>query len=433
MTTGQSLRHWIGWMFILCCVLVISVAVSLFLFRYNILDQFQSTLAGMALFFGFIVLQRQADFSRELKTLRHHADNMTEGSVDAEKLDEFVQEVKDHVSSGTAAAAIETEKLRSELVAAELRLTTLEQSGNVLNNSVLKSDEPPESPAPKASLDPYAIEEAEAERPDNRLKQNLKAALDGDNLTMHLQPIVELPNRTPAFFEAFMRLKTGEKEYLDHPEFARFAEEGGLTSMIDKKVLFSSARMLMTLNAQKKKAGLFCKLSTSSLSDAKTFSEVINFLETNIALKSSLVLELTQRTYGRLKPAERDRLNEITALGFSLSLDQVLDLNLDTGRLAADGFRYVRVPASILLHASIDDGQDGISPTDMAGELSAHNIALAATEIARESDAIALLDFDVAYGQGSVFAPPRPVKPELLNGTHPVRPRKPAVKTLAGV
>ena len=57
-----------------------------------------------------------------------------------------------------------------------------------------------------------------------------------------------------------------------------------------------------------------------------------------------------------------------------------------------------------------------IHPQDVAGLLSRFGIDLIAAKIESEAAVVDLLDYDVKYGQGFLFSPPRPVRPEVMQG-----------------
>jgi cyclic-di-GMP phosphodiesterase TipF (flagellum assembly factor) len=60
-----------------------------------------------------------------------------------------------------------------------------------------------------------------------------------------------------------------------------------------------------------------------------------------------------------------------------------------------------------------DDGAH-IHPADLADLLGRYGIDLVADHIESETIVVDLLDFDVRYGQGFLFAPPRPVRSDVL-------------------
>ena len=121
-------------------------------------------------------------------------------------------------------------------------------------------------------------EDFTAPPPAKKPGRKKKIKLDEKSLNMHLQPIIELPSRRPAYFDAFMRLNSADGEFVDQAEFRKLADAAGLMPSIDKKIVFSAIRMVRKLNLLKKKAGVFCQISPVSLDNAHNFREIFSFL-----------------------------------------------------------------------------------------------------------------------------------------------------------
>src|SRR5262249_28192841 len=81
---------------------------------------------------------------------------------------------------------------------------------------------------------------------------------------------------------------------------------------------------------------------------------------------------------------------------------------------AARGFRYIKIPGSLLLNPK--DTAADIHPADLADLLGRFGIDLIADKIESEAMVVDLLDYDVRFGQGFLFSPPRPVRAEALQG-----------------
>jgi cyclic-di-GMP phosphodiesterase TipF (flagellum assembly factor) len=64
----------------------------------------------------------------------------------------------------------------------------------------------------------------------------------------------------------------------------------------------------------------------------------------------------------------------------------------------------------------VQDAGAQIHPADLADLLGRYGIDLVADHIESETIVVDLLDFDVRYGQGFLFAPPRPVRSDVLQG-----------------
>jgi cyclic-di-GMP phosphodiesterase TipF (flagellum assembly factor) len=88
---------------------------------------------------------------------------------------------------------------------------------------------------------------------------------------------------------------------------------------------------------------------------------------------------------------------------------------MEPRELAERGFRFIKVPSSLLLNRAIAE-QGDIHPADFSDLLGRFGIDLIAEKIESEGTVVDLLDYDVRFGQGFLFSPPRPVRTEVLQG-----------------
>ncbi len=91
-------------------------------------------------------------------------------------------------------------------------------------------------------------------------------------------------------------------------------------------------------------------MSGATLVNAAVFQEIIDFLEANRALAPFIVFEFPQSAV-RAHGADRDEasLATLADLGFRFSMDHVTDLRIEPRELAERGFRFIKVPAALLL------------------------------------------------------------------------------------
>src|SRR6202012_2598390 len=123
------------------------------------------------------------------------------------------------------------------------------------------------------------------------------------------------------------------------------------------------------------------------------------------------VLEFKQATFRKLGPVEAENLAALAQRGYRFSIDHVTDLRIEPRELADRGVRFIKVPAALLLDPKSSSPSD-IHPSDLSDLLGRFGIDLIAERIEGERAVVDLLDFDVRFGQGFLFAPPRPLRPE---------------------
>ena len=181
-------------------------------------------------------------------------------------------------------------------------------------------------------------------------------------------------------------------------------------------VMLRCVQVLRRLMVRNKDVGVFCNVSAATLANPTTFAQCLDFLEANRALAPSFVLEFKQATFRNLGPTETEHLAALSQRGYRFSIDHVSDLRVEPRELADRGVRFIKVPAALLLDPRQSSTSD-IHPSDLSDLLGRFGIDLIAEKIEGERAVVDLLDFDVRFGQGFLFAPPRPLRPEGASAT----------------
>ena len=253
-------------------------------------------------------------------------------------------------------------------------------------------------------------------RNQTQMLTTLRNAIDENRIDIFLQPMVTLPQRKVRFYEAVTRVRDERDQLIAAEEFISIAEASGLIGRIDNMVLLRCVQVLRRLMVRNKDVGVFCNVAASTLGNSTTFAQCLDFLEANRALAPSLVLEFKQSTFRGLGPAETENLAALAQRGFRFSIDHVTDLRIEPRELADRGVRFIKVPASLLLDPKQASTSD-IHPSDLSDLLGRFGIDLIAERIEGERAVVDLLDYDVRFGQGFLFAPPRPLRPEGASAT----------------
>ena len=102
-------------------------------------------------------------------------------------------------------------------------------------------------------------------------------------------------------------------------------------------------------------------------------------------------------------------------------------MRLDPRELADRGVKFIKVPATMLLDQKQLSTAD-IHAADLSDLLGRFGIDLVAERIEGERAVVDLLDYDVRFGQGFLFAPPRPLRPE--GAASPAEPAPSAASTV---
>ena len=257
----------------------------------------------------------------------------------------------------------------------------------------------------------------------NELLETIRASLEENRVDLYLQPMVTLPQRKVRFYEAVTRLRDERDQIIAADDFVGIAEAAGLIGRIDHMVMLRCVQVLRRLMVRNKEVGIFCNVSAETLGHPGTFAQCMDFLEANRALAPSFVLEFKQSTLCNLGPTETEHLAALAQRGFRFSIDHVTDLRFEPRDLADRGVRFIKVPAALLLDPRQASSSD-IHPSDLSDLLGRFGIDLIAERIEGERSVVDLLDYDVRFGQGFLFAPPRPLRPEGASATGEAAPNQ---------
>jgi cyclic-di-GMP phosphodiesterase TipF (flagellum assembly factor) len=288
--------------------------------------------------------------------------------------------------------------------------------------------EPPPATEEKSSAAAVAapaktVEAPAASRSQPQILTAVKNAVEENRIDIYLQPMVTLPQRKVRFYEAVTRLRDDKDQILAADDFISVAEAGGLIGRIDHMVMLRCVQVLRRLMVRNKDVGIFCNVAATTLGNPTTFAQCLDFLEANRALAPSFVLEFKQSTFRNLGPTETEHLAALAQRGYRFSIDHVTDLRIEPRELADRGVRFIKVPAALLLDQKQTSASD-IHPSDLSDLLGRFGIDLIAERIEGERAVVDLLDYDVRFGQGFLFAPPRPLRPEGASATAAASPNK---------
>jgi cyclic-di-GMP phosphodiesterase, flagellum assembly factor TipF len=274
------------------------------------------------------------------------------------------------------------------------------------------------SPAPALVTAPAPLERkvvAFAGLDRDGIVATIRSAIEGNKVDLYLQPIVTLPQRKVRYYEALSRLRADSGELIAAGDFLPYAEAGALMPKLDSLSALRCVQVVRRLLLKNRDIGLFCNLSAATLTDSG-FSKFLEFMDANRAIAPHMMFEFSQSAVRTMGPIENESLAALAERGYRFSVDNLTDLRVDARELNDRGFRFVKAPSALLFNR-VTAASNDIHPADFSDLLGRFGIDLIAERIENESTVVDLLDYDVRFGQGYLFSPPRPVRAEALQAS----------------
>lgn len=438
----------ISTIFIAICMVLVAASLGLVLYSVAGISGSESVIVALTAL-TFLILYNAASMRmRDRTNVGSQIADLSRGTTDlARQVAEFgrrLAAVEGRVVSANSAGADRIRAVTGEIN--ELGVLVKQIAVSVAAHEDLLSAGPPATPpasrskpeiepqpAPPAALQaspaaaaPSPVAAAPS-RSQNMLLAAVKNAVEENRIDIYLQPMVTLPQRKVRYYEAVTRLRDERDQILAADDFIGVAEAGGLIGRIDHLVMLRCVQVLRRLMVRSKDVGVFCNVSAATLGNPVNFTQCLDFLDANRALAPSFVLEFKQSTFRNLGPTEIEHLAALSQRGYRFSVDHVSDLRIEPRELADRGVRFIKVPAALLLDPRQTSTSD-IHPSDLSDLLGRFGIDLIAEKIEGERAVVDLLDYDVRFGQGFLFAPPRPLRPEgasVTGGAPPTKAREP--------
>ena len=236
------------------------------------------------------------------------------------------------------------------------------------------------------------------------VENDLRRALDRDELRLHYQPYVQLGEHGSVVgCEALVRWQHPDRGLLGPAEFVALAEETGLIHALGKWVLEEACRALAT--APDDATCVAVNVSPHQLADHRFVDTVRGVLAAYEVAPRRLCLEITETAVIGDLDCALDALHDLRALGVRLALD-----DFGTGYSALSYLRLLPVDLIKIDRSFVARLAD--SPRDRAiveGIISlAHALGLVvvAEGVERNDEARALVELGCDLAQGFLFARP---------------------------
>lgn len=186
------------------------------------------------------------------------------------------------------------------------------------------------------------------------------------------------------------------------------ALERGLLPTIENLLLFRCMQSVRRAWRDKLEVGFFYNLAREALEDPEFFPQFVDFLERNKDLAGSLIFELPQAHAQDARLMAN--LATLRKLGFTFSADNVTAVaDTEIVTLARHGFRHVKINAAEML-AQEKAPRTALHVAEWSERCKRGGMELIAEKFEEESQAVRLMELNVALAQGFLFGEPRPLR-----------------------
>ncbi len=252
---------------------------------------------------------------------------------------------------------------------------------------------------------------------------DLRAAIEDDQLHLHLQPKLDLETGTVVGAEALVRWTHPVRGMVPPGQFVRIAEDTGLIKQLTDLMLHKGISNLREIHDRGHHLGLSVNLSTHDLLDRRLAERVQQHLTSNDVAPELLTLEITESSLLIDAPRARATINELHEVGVALSID-----DFGTGYSSLSYLRRLpvgelKIDQSFVANVLLDEQDEVIvrSTIDLG-----HNLGLVVVAEGVENNEVLerlrALGCDIAQG----YCISRPLAPEhfrswLATTGHPSR------------
>jgi cyclic-di-GMP phosphodiesterase TipF (flagellum assembly factor) len=418
-----------GFFFIAACMALIAASVGAILYYAAGITAVEAAFASLALLFGLMTVEAVSGRSRDRLETNERIEGLARASANIAR---EVGEMSHRLAKLEAAPDLDlkshTEPLAKEIgdlaeLIEDLAKSVAEHDSQLSQGAMFTGAAGFEPAQKKTEADAPAIAAPPRQPQNNPLAQLpasdiaalIRDALENNRIDIHLQPIVTLPQRKVRFYEAVSRLRLPEGKLIEAQYFIEAARSTGVVTQLDEHLVRSSVQVVRRLAAKSREVGIFFNLAPETLSDRNAMATIFNQLEANRAIAPSLIIEVAQGDFRSPNAAYRESLLQLHERGFRFAIDQVADLHIDPQSLADRGVRFLKIAGDVILARAPQTGAQ-VHPADLTDLLGRYGIDLIAEKIESEAMVVDLLDYDLSFGQGHLFSPPRPVRAEVLKG-----------------
>ncbi len=243
-----------------------------------------------------------------------------------------------------------------------------------------------------------------------KITNELKEAIQNNDLEIHYQPIIDLQANKIAGFEALIRWKHHEKGNIPPDVFIPIAEESGLIIDISRFVVKDACAALTRMEKARVSSDPFFMSVNFSAKDFTTpdFKNYVeNILAQNNLSHNQLHIEITERLLMEEPSLARKTLEQCKEAGIPISID-----DFGTGYSSLSYLHYFPIDILKIDRSFIENMEHDKTAFELAKSIISlgHNMKMSiiAEGIEEETQANMLIEMGVDKAQGFYFARPMP-------------------------
>ena len=246
-----------------------------------------------------------------------------------------------------------------------------------------------------------------------RLESQLREALDGGRLQMHLQPLLDIPSNTIAGYEALIRWNHPERGPVSPLEFITLAEETSLIVPVGQYMLEAAISALVTMRSHGLAQLPFLSINVSArqLQEADLIQSLLARLKDAALPASAVKLEITESQVLDY-PHALEVLGACRAAGIRVALDDFGTGFSNLSHLSALAFDTVKIDQAFL--RGVEGSTKAAAMLDaIVGLVRATGAEALAEGVETQEQLQTLRRLGVRYAQGYLIGKPQPLADAL--------------------
>jgi len=253
-----------------------------------------------------------------------------------------------------------------------------------------------------------------------QLENDLRRAVEANDLRVYYQPILNLQTNCISGFEALVRWQHPERGLVSPAEFIPVAEDTELIMPIGHFVLLEACRQMKDWQSRWQLAApltLSVNLSSKQFKQADLVEQIKQVLYQTKFDAECLRLEITESVVMENAESATAMLRQLRSLGVQISIDDFGTGYSSLSYLHRFPVNILKIDRSFISRMAVDEESLGIVETIMA-LASKLKMTVVAEGIETEAQNKQLKEFGCEFGQGFLFSKPVPAREaEELIGT----------------